>query len=75
MTAKANSPKGEKLDLLVTLVEAYERKHYPLDLPNPVEAINESPPPARWRKPALADRLAPRLCITGGNNYIRTKMF
>jgi len=39
MTAKANSPKGEKLDLLVTLVEAYERKHYPLDLPDPVEAI------------------------------------
>lgn len=39
MGAKANSPDGEKLDVLVTLVEAYERKHYPLDLPDPVEAI------------------------------------
>ena len=39
MSAKANSPEGEKLDVLVTLVEAYEHKHYPLDLPDPVEAI------------------------------------
>jgi HTH-type transcriptional regulator/antitoxin HigA len=39
MHAKANSAEGEKLDVLVTLVEAYERKHYPLDLPDPVEAI------------------------------------
>ncbi len=40
MMAKANTPDGERLDVLVTLVEAYERKHYPLDLPDPVEAIN-----------------------------------
>lgn len=39
MMAKPNTPKGEKLDVLVTLVEAYEQKHYPLDLPDPVEAI------------------------------------
>jgi len=30
---------GEKLDILVTLVEAYEAKHFPMDLPDPVEAI------------------------------------
>lgn len=39
MSAKPNTPQGERLDVLVTLVEAYERKHYPLDLPDPVEAI------------------------------------
>jgi HTH-type transcriptional regulator / antitoxin HigA len=39
MGAKANTAEGEKLDVLVTLVEAYERRHYPLDLPDPVEAI------------------------------------
>jgi HTH-type transcriptional regulator/antitoxin HigA len=39
MMAKANTPDGERLDVLVTLVEAYERKHHPLDLPDPVEAI------------------------------------
>ena len=39
MSAAPDTPEGEKLDVLVTLVEAYERKHYPLDLPDPVEAI------------------------------------
>jgi HTH-type transcriptional regulator / antitoxin HigA len=39
MTAKRNTPAGDRLDVLVTLVEAWERKHYPLDLPDPVEAI------------------------------------
>jgi HTH-type transcriptional regulator/antitoxin HigA len=39
MTAKANSPQGDRLDVLVTLVEAYERTHFPMDLPDAVEAI------------------------------------
>ena len=39
MGAKANSADGERLDILVTLVEAYERRHFPLELPDPVEAI------------------------------------
>ena len=39
MTAGADTPEGERLDVLVTLIEAYEAKHYPLDLPDPVEAI------------------------------------
>ena len=39
MMAAADTPEGEKLDVLVTLVTAYESKHYPLDLPDPVEAI------------------------------------
>jgi HTH-type transcriptional regulator / antitoxin HigA len=39
MKAKRNSPEGDLLDVLVTLVEAYEAKHFPLDLPDPVEAI------------------------------------
>jgi HTH-type transcriptional regulator/antitoxin HigA len=39
MKAEPNTPEGEKLDILVTLIEAYERKHFSLDLPDPVEAI------------------------------------
>ena len=39
MVAEPDTQEGEKLDVLVTLVEAYEQKHYPLDLPDPVEAI------------------------------------
>ena len=39
MMAKANSPEGDRLDVLTTLVEAYERKHFPMDLPDAVDAI------------------------------------
>ena len=39
MTAKRNTPEGDRLDVLVTLVEAWEARHYPIDLPDPVEAI------------------------------------
>jgi HTH-type transcriptional regulator/antitoxin HigA len=39
MMAEPDSPEGEKLDVLVTLIEAYEAKHFPLDLPDPVAAI------------------------------------
>ena len=39
MAATPDSPEGEKLDVLVTLVEAFEARHYPIDLPDPVAAI------------------------------------
>ena len=39
MTAKARTPEGDRLDVLVTLIEAYERQHFPMDLPDSVEAI------------------------------------
>src|SRR6201992_903814 len=39
MNARRNSPEGDRLDVLVALVEAWERKHYAIDLPDPVEAI------------------------------------
>jgi len=39
MSAEPDSPAGDRLDVLVTLVEAYEREHYPIDFPDPIEAI------------------------------------
>lgn len=39
MSARANSPEGDRLDVLVTLIEAYERKHFLMELPDAVEAI------------------------------------
>jgi len=33
------SAESDEMDVLATLVEAYEREHYPMDLPDPVEAI------------------------------------
>jgi len=33
------SPEADERDVLVTLIEAYENKHYPIDPPDPVDAI------------------------------------
>lgn len=37
--AKRDTPEGDELDLLVTLVESYEMKHYPIAPPDPIDAI------------------------------------
>lgn len=37
--APHGSPEGDKLDVLVALVDAYEQQHYPIPPPDPVEAI------------------------------------
>jgi len=39
MDACPNTVEGDRLDVLVTLVEAWEEKHWPIDLPDPIEAI------------------------------------
>jgi HTH-type transcriptional regulator/antitoxin HigA len=39
MSAEAGTPEGERLDVLVTLVEVYEAKRWPIEAPDPVEAI------------------------------------
>lgn len=37
--AKSGSRDGDRLDVLVTLIEAYEEEHYPIDPPDPIDAI------------------------------------
>jgi HTH-type transcriptional regulator/antitoxin HigA len=39
MGAATGSPDGDRLDVLATLVEAWERRHFPMELPEPVDAI------------------------------------
>jgi len=39
MDAKLNTPEGDELELLATLVELYEKDRFPVDSPDPVEAI------------------------------------
>lgn len=39
MDAEPDTEAGEELDVLVTLVDAYEAKEFPIDVPDPVEAI------------------------------------
>ncbi|MGH6780175.1 MAG: helix-turn-helix domain-containing protein [Bradyrhizobium sp.] len=37
--AKTGTPEGDRLDVLATLIDAYEAEHYQMDPPDPVEAI------------------------------------
>lgn len=37
--ADEGTSEGDRLDVLTTLVEAYEDKHFPIDMPDPIEAI------------------------------------
>lgn len=37
--ATAGTPEGDRLDVLATLIDAYEAEHHPMDPPDPVEAI------------------------------------
>jgi HTH-type transcriptional regulator/antitoxin HigA len=37
--AKGGTPEGDRLDILATLIDAFESEHYPMDPPDPVEAI------------------------------------
>jgi HTH-type transcriptional regulator / antitoxin HigA len=34
-----DTPEGDYFDVMITLIEAYEAKRFPLDLPNAIEAI------------------------------------
>ena len=37
--AKSGTPNGDRLDILATLIDAYEVEHYPMDPPDPIDAI------------------------------------
>jgi HTH-type transcriptional regulator/antitoxin HigA len=39
MDAELDTPEGDRLDVLSTLIEAYEARHWPIDPPDPIDAI------------------------------------
>lgn len=39
MDAEPGTPEGDRLDILATLVDAYEARHFPIEAPDPVAAI------------------------------------
>lgn len=39
MDAQLDTPEGDRLDMMTTLVEAYETKHYPIEAPDFIKAI------------------------------------
>ena len=57
MMAAPDTPAGERLDVMVTLIEAYEVSRFPLDLPDPVAAIEFE----MERKGLTAKDLAPMI--------------
>ncbi|MCP5127488.1 MAG: transcriptional regulator [Gammaproteobacteria bacterium] len=39
MDAQPDTPEGDRLDIMATLIAAYEEKHYPIENPDPIDAI------------------------------------
>lgn len=37
--SEPNTPEGDELDILATLVQVFEEQHYPIEAPDPIEAI------------------------------------
>jgi HTH-type transcriptional regulator / antitoxin HigA len=55
-----NTVKGNRLEVLVTLVEVYEQKHHRIDPPNPIEAITFRMEQLELKPSDLADILGGR---------------
>ena len=60
MSAAADSPEGDRLDVLASLVEADETEHYPIDPPNRSRQSSSA-----WSRKALRARISSRSLTTG----------
>ncbi len=60
MDAEPGTPEGDRLDVLVTLVEAYEARHWNIDLPDPIEAIRVRMEDKNLRKVDLVPMIGSR---------------
>lgn len=62
-----DSPKGsaasDELDVLATLIEAYEREHFPIDPPDPIEAI-------KFRLEQLGQDVRALIGVIGGRSRV-----
>ncbi|HUC60385.1 MAG TPA: helix-turn-helix domain-containing protein [Alphaproteobacteria bacterium] len=54
------TPEGDRFDLLALVIEDYERKHWPIDPPDPVEAIKDRMERAGYRQADLAALIGSR---------------
>lgn len=50
MGVPPNTPEGDKLEVLVTLVEAYEDAHWPIEAPDPISAIGHVMEANGWKQ-------------------------
>ena len=70
--AAHGSPEADQLDVLVTLVEAYEDKHYPIPPPDPIEAILHYMESQGLSEPDLETYLGSDTCVSEVLNRERT---
>lgn len=54
MGAEPDAPEADRLEVLVTLVEAYEARHWPVDTPDPVSLIEHVMEARGYRQKDLA---------------------
>ena len=61
--APENSPESDEADLLALLIDEYEKKHYPIEAPDPIEAIRIRMEEMHLKQKDLAEEL-------GGKNRV-----
>ncbi|MCU0566048.1 MAG: helix-turn-helix domain-containing protein [Oculatellaceae cyanobacterium Prado106] len=59
-----NTPEYDRLDVLTTLVEAYEKTHFPIELPDPIEAIQHYMEARGWSRRDLETCLGSRARVS-----------
>ena len=69
--AVQGSPEADQLDVLVTLVEAYEEQHYPIPPPDPIEAILHYMESQGLSESDLETYLGSRTCVSEVLNRVR----
>jgi HTH-type transcriptional regulator/antitoxin HigA len=59
-----NTPEYDRLDILSTLVEDYEKKYFPIELPDPIEAIHYYMDTRGWSRRDLESCLGSRARVS-----------
>ena len=62
--AAENTPEYDRLDIFSTLVEAYEKTHFPIELPDPIEAIQYYMDTRGWSRRDLETCLGSRARVS-----------
>lgn len=62
--APENTPEGDEAELLTLLIEHYENKHYPIDAPDPIEAIKFRMEQMGMKKKDLAEVIGYKSRVT-----------
>jgi len=64
MNSPANTPEADELEILVTLVHAYEAIHFPIDPPDPIAAIEFRMENGGWTRKDLEPMIGSRARVS-----------